>query len=147
MSPLEEIKALIPHREPFLWIDKILTFHDSEIITEKTFSPDLDLFNGHYPENPITPGVILCEAIFQSGAVLMAKIGQQADSTITKVPVLTRIKNAKFKRSIYPGDIAEISVQLLDTVSSASYLKGTLRIDGKVAVQVDFVCALVEEGA
>lgn len=143
MDELQEIIALIPHRQPFLWVDRILSFSGDTIVTEKKIPATLDIFEGHYPGNPIMPGVLLCEAIFQSGALLMAKKEQQAlHSENPAVPVLTRIKNAKFKRSILPGDIVQITVRMGESLSSASFFKGTLRRDGKVAVQVDFACAL-----
>ncbi len=72
--------TLIPHRAPFLWVDKIISFADDTIVTEKMIPADLDIFSGHYPGNPIMPGVLLCEAIFQSGALLIGKMKQSQDS-------------------------------------------------------------------
>lgn len=143
MDSLDEITSLIPHRPPFLWVDRIVECDDYSILTEKYIPEDLELFSGHYPGNPITPGVLLCEAIFQSGALLMAKQHLQTQET-DLVPVLTRIGGAKFKRTVYPGDTAQISVKLKETLSTASFFKGTLKVEGKTAVQVDFACALAE---
>lgn len=78
MIPLEEIKKLIPHRPPFLWVDRILSSNETTIETEKDIPKDHEVFQGHYPGNPITPGVLLCEAIFQSGALLMAQNGENS---------------------------------------------------------------------
>lgn len=144
MNASEKITSLIPHREPFLWVDKIISTSETQIVTEKRISPELELFNGHYPDNPIMPGVLLCEAIFQSGAILMSKSISSTKQEDQKVPVLTRIKNAKFKHSVRPGDVAQINVQLIEVISSASFFKGTLRVGGKVAVKVEFACALAE---
>ena len=143
MDAFDEIASLIPHRAPFLWVDKIISCTEDTIVTEKTIPADLDIFTGHYPEHPIMPGVLLCEAIFQSGALLIGKQNQAQDSAQTAVPVLTRIHHAKFKRSVYPGDTVQIKVQLLETLSSASIFKGYLKLRGKTAVQVEFTCALV----
>lgn len=143
MDHLEEITSLIPHRPPFLWVDRIVEWNESSILTEKYIPEDLEVFSGHYPGNPITPGVLLCEAIFQSGALLMAKQRLQTPEK-RLVPVLTRIGGAKFKRTVYPGDTAEISVKLKETVSTASFFKGTLKVAGKIAVQVDFACAMTQ---
>lgn len=142
MLPLEEIKRLIPHRPPFLWVDRILTCSETTIETEKHIPNDHEVFQGHYPGNPITPGVLLCEAIFQSGALLMAQ--NSATQSTDHVPVLTRIINAKFKRSVFPGDTTQIKVNLLEVVASVSFLKGTLKINGKTAVQVEFACAMTK---
>lgn len=139
----DEITSLIPHRPPFLWVDKIVFFSEDTIVTEKLIPADLDIFDGHYPGNPIMPGVLLCEAIFQSGALLMGKMEQSPDSTSNSVPVLTRINGAKFKRSVYPGDSVQIKVRLTESISSVSFFKGSMKLNGKVAVQVDFACAMV----
>ncbi len=153
MDVCAEIAHLIPHRPPFLWVDKIISFADNTIITEKTIPTDLDVFTGHYPGNPIMPGVLLCEAIFQSGALLIGKM-QKANAGARKegrlcesVPVLTRINNAKFKKNVLPGDIIQIKVQLKETLAAVSFFKGTLKVGDKTAVQVDFACAMVAANA
>lgn len=140
MLALEEIKRLIPHRPPFLWVDRIIACSETTIETEKDIPMDHEVFQGHYPGNPITPGVLLCEAIFQSGALLMAQNAEAHSSAL--VPVLTRITNAKFKRTVFPGDTLQIKVNLRETVASVSFLKGTLKVNGKTAVQVEFACAM-----
>ncbi len=143
MSPLERITDLIPHRPPFLWVDNIISCDAESITTETFIDPDLDLFQGHYPDNPIMPGVLLCEIIFQSGALLMSKNIQSDTNEPNEIPILTRIENAKFKRPVLPGDTVQVKVNLKETISSVSFLKGTLKVSGKTAVQVVFACALV----
>lgn len=140
MTPVEEIKKLIPHRPPFLWVDRIISCTESVIETEKDIPTDHEVFNGHYPGNPITPGVLLCEAIFQSGALLMAKRSDKQSTDL--VPVLTRITNAKFKRGVFPGDSTQIKVTLIEIMSNVSFLKGILKVKGKTAVQVEFACSM-----
>jgi len=143
MSTTVKITDLIPHRSPFLWVDKIISSEPDSITTEKLIDPDLELFKGHYPENPIMPGVILCEIIFQSGALLMAQITQFDKCEPRTIPMLTRIENAKFKRPVLPGDTVQVKVTLKETIASVSFLKGTLKVMGKTAVQAAFSCALV----
>ena len=143
MESFDDISSLIPHRAPFLWVDKIISFAGDTIVTEKTIPTDLDIFAGHYPDNPIMPGVLLCEAIFQSGALLMGKMMQSEESEPQLLPVLTRINSAKFKRNVLPGDIVRIAVQLTESISSVSFFKGNMKVKGKTAVQVDFACAMV----
>jgi 3-hydroxyacyl-[acyl-carrier-protein] dehydratase len=143
MEAFDEITSLIPHRAPFLWVDKIISYTDGTIVTEKTIPADLDIFAGHYPGYPIMPGVLLCEAIFQSGALLISKQSQSQNSVQPTIPVLTRINNAKFKRSVHPGDTVQIKVQLLESMSSVSIFKGNMKVRGKTALQVEFACALV----
>lgn len=143
MHNQEEILALIPHRPPFLWVDTIVSCTEGLIVTEKFISENLEVFQGHYPGFPIMPGVLLCEAIFQSAALLMAKIHAETTLTNRQVPVLTRIINARFKKMVVPGDTAQIEVKLTESVSAAYYFKGSLKIEGKTAIIVDFACKMV----
>ena len=129
----------IPHRPPFLWIDRVVELGKDSIRAEKTIQEDLDIFKGHYPDYPLMPGVLLCEAIFQAGALL---IGEMIKEDMNGVPVLTRITNARFKREVRPGDTIEIRAALKEQLGSAWFLKGSVRVGGKVAVQVEFACAM-----
>lgn len=136
------ITALIPHRPPFLWIDRIISYEDGSMVAEKTIPADLDIFQGHYPEHPILPGVILCEALFQTGALLIARMLQEEQSAHHGVPVLTRIGGARFKRPVGPGSIIQMQVSLKEKVAGSWFLKGVLRVREKIAVQIDFSCTL-----
>lgn len=142
MQNIDEITALIPHRPPFLWVDKIVSCSGGMIVTEKSIPDNLELFQGHFPGNPIMPGVLLCEAIFQSAAILMAKMADTAGCRDRQLPFLTRISQAKFKRTVAPGDTAQIEVKLIEMVASAGYFKGILKVAGNVAVVVDFACKM-----
>ncbi len=136
------VTALIPHRPPFLWIDRIVSYEEGIMVAEKTIPEDLDIFQGHYPEHPILPGVILCEALFQTGALLIARMLQDEQNIAHGVPVLTRIEGARFKRPVGPGSIIQMQVNLKEKVAGSWFLKGILRVQEKVAVQVDFSCAM-----
>ena len=136
------ITALIPHRPPFLWIDRIISYEEGSMVAEKTIPADLDIFQGHYPEHPILPGVILCEALFQTGALLIARMMQDEQDAPQGVPVLTRIGGARFKRPVGPGSIIQMQVNLKEKVAGSWFLKGILRVKEKIAVQVDFSCTM-----
>lgn len=138
-----KILSLIPHRPPFLWVDKIISLSDTIIETEKKIDHDLDVFTGHYPGNPLLPGVLLCEAIFQSGALLLAEMLMNEEGT-GKIPVLTRISDTRFRRRVLPGDTISIQVQLIDTVSSVCVLKGRASVGQELAVKTEFRCALID---
>ncbi|PID74827.1 MAG: beta-hydroxyacyl-ACP dehydratase [Desulfobacterales bacterium] len=137
----KEIEALIPHRRPFLFVDRIISCDKTTITTEKTFAADLAFYAGHYPDNPVTPGVILSEAIFQSGALLIARTAEKKEIA-TGVPVLTRITGAKYKRSVFPGEQIVITVSLKEKVANVWFLKGVIKKEGKTAVQIEFACTL-----
>ncbi len=139
-----KIRDLIPHRPPFLWVDSMIEFVDSSLTTEKFIPQDLDIFKGHYPDHPILPGVILCEALFQTGALLISLMLKNSKQDVKGVPVLTRVEGVKFKRPVGPGDTIIMKVKLKETLGGAWFLKGTLRVRGKVAVQADFACTLAQ---
>ncbi|MCF6187845.1 MAG: beta-hydroxyacyl-ACP dehydratase [Desulfobulbaceae bacterium] len=138
---LDFITDRIPHRPPFLWLDRVCELTETSIRAEKTIEPDLDIFTGHYPDYPLMPGVLLCEAVFQAGALLIGELSGR-DETISGVPVLARIQGAKFKREVRPGETISIEARLKEKVGPAWFFKGTVRVQGKVAVQVEFSCAL-----
>lgn len=139
---LDAIHAAIPHRSPMLLVDEIVSQEDDSIVCRKSFRAEEYFFQGHYPDQPIVPGVILCEATVQSGAILLSsKMKEQ-----TGVPVLTRMSDVKFKNMVRPGDTIEMSVKIDDIVSSAFYLTGVARVDGKVAARLSFTCTVAEAG-
>ena len=139
---LDAIHAAIPHRSPMLLVDEIVSQEDDSIVCRKSFRAEEYFFQGHYPDQPIVPGVILCEATVQSGAILLSsKMKEQAG-----VPVLTRMSDVKFKNMVRPGDTIEMSVKIDDIVSSAFYLTGVARVDGKVAARLSFTCTVAEAG-
>lgn len=141
------ITALIPHRPPFLWVDTIISCENGAITTEKTIPEDLDIFKGHYPDHPLLPGVILCEALFQTGALLIARMVQEAQESEPRnigIPVLTRIIGARFKRPVGPGSTLQMQVKLKEKIAEVWFLKGVLRVKEKIAVQVDFSCAMTQ---
>jgi len=137
---LEVIKSAIPHREPFLLIDEIVDRSDERIVCRKKFTGDEFWYRGHYPGFPITPGVLLCEAAMQAGAVLLSGlIEDQPDA----VPVATRANNVQFKRMVVPGDTVLIEAEMTERLANAFFLKARVTVDGKVAVRLDFACTLV----
>ncbi|RJQ68717.1 MAG: beta-hydroxyacyl-ACP dehydratase [Desulfobacteraceae bacterium] len=141
------IYARIPHRPPFLWVDRVVSCADGVLVAEKNIPADLDIFQGHYPAYPILPGVILCEAVFQAGALLIAELLRQDrhdgnPAEVTGVPVLTRINGAKFKREVKPGETITLEVKLNEQVGTVWFLKGRVLVHDKTAVKVDFACAM-----
>lgn len=135
----DEIERLIPHRPPFLWIDRIREMDEQRIVAEKWIDPELDVFRGHYPQFPVLPGVLVCEAAFQAGAILIARVAPPADST---VPVVTRLNNVQFRQMVRPGDTLEIAVELTERLGAAFFLKAKATVAGKTAARLEFACAL-----
>src|SRR5229473_3202894 len=136
MLTRDEICRLIPHRDPFLWIDEVLEESESRLVARKFIAHDLDVFRGHYPGQPVLPGVLLCEAALQAGAVLIARQGASL-SPADRVPVVTRINNVKFRQMVRPGDTLDIEVELTDRLADAYFLTAKIKAAGKLAAQLD----------
>ena len=132
----------IPHRPPFLFVDEIVEQAENHIVTRKRIDPEEPFFKGHYPGYPIMPGVLICECVFQSGAILMSK---KFPTPGGQVPVMSRIQNVKFKNPVYPGSVLEIRAEYVENVGPAHYMKGKVRVDGQTALTVEFTVMLMEE--
>ena len=137
----DDIQQLIPHRDPFLWLDEIVELTETRIHARKFLSPDLPVFSGHYPSFPVFPGVLQLEAAMQAGAVLIAKTTTMAPG---KVPVATRINNVQFRRMVRPGETLEIEVELSERMSNAFFLTGKVSVGGQVSVRLEFACAATD---
>lgn len=131
-----EILNAIPHRPPMLLVDEIMSRGENTISCRKTFRADEYFFQGHYPGLPIVPGVILCEAGMQAGAILLAS--HVADRK--GVPVAARLNDVKFKKMVRPGDTIDIDVELRERIADAFFLVVRIAVAGKVAVR--FECSV-----
>ena len=131
------ITDLIPQRPPFLFVDKIIERSEKTITTTLKLSGDEDFFKGHFPGNPVMPGVLLQEALFQSGAALMA--GMEGGG----LGVVTSVQNAKFKSMVRPGDELVMTVELTESLANAHYMKGTTKVDGKTVLVIEFAVASI----
>lgn len=138
---MEDVLKAIPHRPPFLFVDKIVELTETTIKTTKEISLEEPFFKGHYPGNPIMPGVLICESIFQTGAILLSNIISDISEG---TPVLTRISNAKFKNIVRPSATLEIEAEVVERVSNAFFLKGKASSEGKTVVTVEFAVSIVE---
>ncbi|OFZ17172.1 MAG: hypothetical protein A2X86_01605 [Bdellovibrionales bacterium GWA2_49_15] len=138
MNDLAEIYALIPQRPPFLFVDKIVERGDKRIKTWKMLTGEEDFFKGHFPGRPIMPGVLLQEALLQSGALLMSLSSQSAG-----LGVVTKVEQGRFREMVIPGAPIEMEVWHLETVGNAYYFKGTVTQKGKKALDLHFTCAAV----
>ncbi|HUT12952.1 MAG TPA: 3-hydroxyacyl-ACP dehydratase FabZ [Thermoguttaceae bacterium] len=133
----QQILDAIPHREPFLLVDEIVEWTDARIECTKRFTGEEDFFAGHYPGFPLVPGVLLCEAAMQCGAILLSRHLAGAEG---KVPVATRMNDVRFKRIVRPGETIRMEVELTERLSTAFFLKAKVTVDGKAAVRFEFAC-------
>lgn len=146
---MESIEQMIPHRPPFLFVDEIVAETADTLTTRRRIRPEEDFFKGHYPGNPIMPGVLICEAVFQSGAVfLFRQLRAQGQDLSRFTPVLTRITEGKFRNPVRPGDELIIDVKLKDRLGHFLFMSGSVRTaDHRKVLTVDFGVALVETAA
>ena len=143
---MEEIYRRIPHRPPFLFIDEIIEITKNGAKASLSIKKEFPFFEGHYPGNPIMPGVLLCESVFQTGAIFLADLLESQALTDDKVtPVLSRIRDARFKRMVLPGDIVEISVEIKEVLGQFYNLSGEIKNRNKTALTISFALALVKD--
>ena len=137
----EKIQQQIPHRDPFLWLDEVVSIDETSIHARKHLPADLDVFRGHYPHFPVLPGVLQCEAALQAGAVLIAQLIEAGED---KVPVATRMNNVKFRQLVRPGDTLDSEVTLTERLQDAFFLTAKCSVGGKVTTRLEFACTATD---
>ncbi len=138
---IEEIKKLIPHRYPFLLVDRVLELEEERIVTLKNVTANEEFFNGHFPGQPIMPGVLQLEAMAQSGAILI--MSKQVEDSDENLMVFTGIKNSKFRKSVVPGDQLVMEVELVNQRRNFITMKGKATVDDAVVCELEASAAIV----
>jgi len=142
---IQEIMDFLPHRYPFLLIDRIVEFERAKrVVAIKNVTMNEQFFLGHFPGAPIMPGVLVIEAMAQAGAVLMLS---EMEDRHSKLAVFTGIEGAKFRRSITPGDQIRIEVDVVSFRTRAGKMAGKAYIDGKLACEATLTCMIVPRAA
>ncbi len=139
---MDKLLQYIPQRPPFLMLDGIVDESQDSVTTYKQLTGEEDWFKGHFPGNPVMPGVLMSEACFQTGAYLMARRGEAAGAG--KTAVVTRIQGAKFKNMARPGDKLIITVDFIEMMANAAFMKGKVTVDNKTIMTIEFAAALVD---
>ena len=138
-----EIMAILPHRYPFLLIDRVIEIErHKRIVALKNVTANEPHFVGHFPDYPIMPGVLQIEAMAQAGgALLLTEFSAQEREE--KLMVFTGIQEARFRRPVLPGDQLRIEVTVLNWRTTAVKLRGVATVDGEVACEATIMCMLV----
>lgn len=140
------IMQAIPHRDPFLFVDAIVEVDEKKIVCEKTFTGKEAFFQGHYPEYPLVPGVLLCESALQTGAVFLSqKMASDEKTFAGKMPVVAKMSDIRFRQEVRPGDTIRMTVELEDSYANAFQMSGTVTVGGKMSVKLKFTVMMVEK--
>ncbi|NLL31575.1 MAG: 3-hydroxyacyl-ACP dehydratase FabZ [Clostridiales bacterium] len=130
---IKEIMEIIPHRYPFLLIDKVESIEEKKIVAIKNVTMNEYFFQGHFPGEPVMPGVLIVEALAQAGAVVLLK----RDEFKGKIAYFGGINNAKFRKVVKPGDTLRLEVELTKIKGRAGVGKGIAYVDGKKACEAE----------
>ena len=137
------IQALLPHRYPFLLVDRVVEFEaHKRVLAYKNVTCNEPFFNGHFPGNPVMPGVLVVEALAQAGG-LLTQLSHQS-GTEGKLFYLVKIDGAKFSRMVVPGDRLELEVTLKRVIRNMAMYSGIARVDGEQAACAEILCAEVK---
>lgn len=138
---IQDILGFLPHRYPFLLIDRIVEFEPKQrIVAIKNVTINEPFFQGHFPGYPIMPGVLVIEAMAQAGGILIMRETPDRDE---KLVVFTGIERAKFRRPVTPGDQLRIDIDVLSFRPRAGRIQGRATVDGKLACEATLTCQVV----
>ena len=139
---IREIQQFLPHRYPFLMVDRIIEFVPrTRIVGIKQVSINEFFFQGHYPEMPVMPGVLIIEALAQAGAVLAL---YEIEDRQKKVPFFSGIDNARFRRPVVPGDTLRLEVTATRTGPKVQKMRGEAFVEGKLVADCELMSIITE---
>ncbi|HBF36771.1 MAG TPA: 3-hydroxyacyl-[acyl-carrier-protein] dehydratase FabZ [Firmicutes bacterium] len=141
MIEINEIKALLPHRYPFLLVDRVLELIPNEkIIALKNVTVNEEFFNGHFPTKPVMPGVLIIETMAQTAGIMMLSKEEHKG----KIPYFTGIDNARFRKTVVPGDQLIVEVTVIRVRGSVGKVKAVAKVDNHVAAEAELMFVLGE---
>lgn len=142
MLDVRKILELLPHRYPFLLVDRILEVHGTErIVGLKNVTFNEQFFQGHFPGHPVMPGVLIVEAMAQTGGMLLM---EQIPDRATKTVYFMSLDNVKFRKPVVPGDQLRMDVQMLQFRGKIAKMKGVATVDGKVVAEAEMMAGVVD---
>lgn len=138
----KQILKILPHRYPFLLVDRVIhiDLKNDEIIGQKNVTINEQFFLGHFPNSPIMPGVLIIEAMAQTGGILVHQKGY-----VKKIAVLLNVSNVRFRKPIYPGDIIHLHAKAVHISNKGGKMKTKALVDEKVCVEAELSFALIDK--
>ena len=144
MMDVHEIQKLLPHRYPFLLVDRVVSIEPGKALRAyKNVSVNEPFFEGHFPGHPVMPGVLVLEALAQASAILAYR--STGFDPSQKVTYLMAIDGAKFRRPTVPGDRLELEVEVLRFKGSILKTRGVAKVDGEVVAEGEFLATVVDK--
>ena len=140
------IASLLPHRYPFLLVDRVVELAAGErIVALKNVTVNEPFFVGHFPQRPLMPGVLICEALVQAGGILarasVAPLDEALERPADRLAMLTGLDRARFRRQVSPGDQLRLEVAILRRRGTFWKMEGKARVDGKIVAELEFTVA------
>ena len=140
---INEIQQILPHRPPFLLVDRIVELEPSKrIVGIKNVSMNEPFFVGHFPSFPVMPGVLIIEAMAQTGGILVMR---EVPDASQRLVYFAAIEGAKFRRPVRPGDQLRIEVEVLSRKTTFCRMKGNAYVDGELACEAVILCKIMEK--
>ena len=140
-----EIERLLPHRYPFLLVDRVVEFQkDKRVLAYKNVTCNEPFFTGHFPGHPVMPGVLVLEALAQAGG-LLTQLSRDPGAGDGQTFYLVKVDNAKFSRMVVPGDRLELDVELRRRIRNMAQYVGIARVDGEQVACAEILCAAARD--
>jgi 3-hydroxyacyl-[acyl-carrier-protein] dehydratase len=139
---INQIRAILPHRYPFLLVDRIVEMEADRIVGIKCITGNEPQFTGHFPDFPVMPGVLIVEAMAQTAGILVL---HDMPDRANKLVLLAAIENARFRRPVVPGDTLRMEMKILKKKASVAKMGGVATVDGLVVAEVEVMCKLADK--